>query len=54
MCIRDSNNCLQATIDDGNDELGAKAKKALADGSINKGNIFDWIDTDNWRIKDNS
>jgi hypothetical protein len=48
------NNCLTKAIDNGDDELAAKAKSALADGSINKGNIFDWVDTETWSLKDGS
>ena len=48
------NNCVNKAIDNGDDELAAKAKSALTDGSINKGNIFDWVDTETWSLKDGS
>ena len=48
------NDCLTKAIDNGDDELAAKAKSALSNGSINKGNIFDWVDTDSWSLKDGS
>ena len=48
------NNCVTKAIDNGDDELAAKAKKALTDGSINKANIFDWVDTDSSSLKDGS
>jgi len=52
--LKPFNDCVNKAIDNGDDELAAKAKKALADGSINKGNIFDWVDTDTWSLKDGS
>jgi len=48
------NDCVSKAIDNGEDELAAKGKQGLADGSINKGNIFDWVDTDTWSLKDGS
>ena len=48
------NNCVTKAIDNGDDDLAAKAKSALTDGSINKGNIFDWVDTETWSLKDGS
>ena len=48
------NNCVTKAIDNGDDELAAKAKAALANGKITKGNIFDWVDTDTWSLKDGS
>tara|TARA_R100000951_G_scaffold75562_1_gene63715 strand:+ start:772 stop:1758 length:987 start_codon:yes stop_codon:yes gene_type:complete len=52
--LKPFNDCVNKAIDNGEDELAAKAKQALADGSINKGNIFDWVDTDTWSLKDGS
>ncbi len=52
--LKPFNDCVSKAIDNGEDELAAKAKQALADGSINKGNIFDWVDTDTWSLKDGS
>jgi|TARA_R100000084_G_C4647033_1_gene147370 hypothetical protein len=48
------NNCVNKAIDNGDDELAAKAKAALSSGKITKGNIFDWVDTDTWSLKDGS
>ena len=48
------NNCVTKAIDNGDDELAAKAKAALSNGKITKGNIFDWVDTDTWSLKDGS
>src|SRR6056300_826857 len=48
------NNCVNKAIDNGDDELAAKAKAALSSGKINKGNIFDWVDTNTWSLKDGS
>ena len=48
------NNCVNKAIDNGDDELAAKAKAALSSGKITKGNIFDWVDTNTWSLKDGS
>ena len=43
------------SIDKGDDALAVKAKQALASGQINKGNVFDWINSDgDWSLKDGS
>ena len=43
------------SIDKGDDALAVKAKQALASGQINKGNVFDWINSEgDWSLKDGS
>ncbi len=40
------NQAVSKSTDAGDIELVNKAKKALADGQLTKGNVFDWIDSD--------
>lgn len=47
------NDCVKKAIDNGDDELATKAKQALSSGKLTKSNIFDWIDTTTWSLKDN-
>ena len=48
------NRAVAKSTDNGDLDLVKKAKEALADGKITKGNIFDWIDTESWSLKDGS
>ena len=49
------NQAVSKSTDAGDIELVNKAKKALADGQLTKGNVFDWIDSDgDWSLKDGS
>ncbi len=49
------NQAVSKSTDAGDMELVKKAKKALADGELTKGNVFDWIDSDgDWSLKDGS
>ena len=48
------NQCVSKATDDGNIELVKKAKAFLNSGKANKKNIFDWIDTETWSLKDGS
>ena len=48
------NRAVAKSTDNGDLDLVKKAKQALADGKITKGNIFDWIDTESWSLKDGS
>lgn len=49
------NEAVVKSIDKGDDALAAKAKQALANGEITKGNVFDWINSDgDWSLKDGS
>lgn len=52
--LKTFNGCLAKATDEGKTELVKKAKDALHNGVINKGNIFDWIDTDTWSLVDGS
>lgn len=52
--LKTFNGCLAKATDEGKTELVKKAKDALHNGVINKGNIFDWIDTDTWSLIDGS
>jgi len=46
---------VQKAVNDGEDELAAKAKKFLNSGMANKLNILDWVKTDSdWSLKDGS
>ena len=46
---------VQKAVNDGEDELAAKAKKFLNSGMANKFNILDWVKTDSdWSLKDGS
>ena len=47
------NDCVKKAIDNGDDELASKAKQALSSGKLTKSNIFDWIDTTTWSLKNN-
>ena len=48
------NQCVSKATDDGDIELVKKAKAFLNSGKANKKNIFDWIDTETWSLKDGS
>ena len=49
------NQAVSKSTDAGDIELVNKAKKALADGQLTKGNVFDWINSDgDWSLKDGS
>ena len=52
--LKTFNSCLAKSTDNGELELVKKAKAALADGKITKGNIFDWVNTETWSLKDGS
>jgi hypothetical protein len=52
--LKTFNGCVAKATDEGKTELVKKAKDALHNGIINKGNIFDWIDTDTWSLIDGS
>jgi len=52
--LKTFNSCLAKSTDNDELELVKKAKAALADGKITKGNIFDWVNTETWSLKDGS
>ena len=48
------NDCIAKATDEGDTELVKKAKDFLNGGKANKSNIFDWVDTSTWSLKDGS
>jgi|TARA_A100001201_G_scaffold29302_2_gene31636 hypothetical protein len=48
------NDCIAKATDEGDTELVKKAKDFLNGGKANKSNIFDWVDTGTWSLKDGS
>ena len=52
--LKTFNQCVSKATDDGDIELVKKAKAFLNSGKANKKNIFDWIDTETWSLKDGS
>jgi len=48
------NDCIAKATDEGDTELVKKAKDFLIGGKANKSNIFDWVDTSTWSLKDGS
>ena len=52
--LKTFNQCVTKATDNGDTELVKKAKAFLNSGQANKKNIFDWIDTETWSLKDGS
>ena len=48
------NDCIAKATDEGDTELVKKAKDFLNGGKANKSNIFDWVETGTWSLKDGS